>query len=428
MLRSCFKAAHVSSPVSLSRTHTPSSIRLFTSSRQNVYQSNRFASTMAHIPPAVIKVQGPHNTSNPDHESHLQTQLQSISRNVAHLLIDTNTPSDAEWALLSTHFHAVEDLELESGFSEELNDRCLPRHWPLKKLKLSSACGELIQSPFVRQGLVQHLSLYFTCNLRFEGPTTEEFWRLSRETKVPEEKDAEGKEGNEKGIEITYLPEVVVNYMQKVHLNPDRKLDPENEPPEGAINLRTLEIWENDAMDTFCHFSAALPHLADNLHTLRLRSTSGLDFGMIAEGTFRQLLPVLENLKVLNYTVGDVFHDPLFLQTIHKLLPPNLTTLYFRAPASIATSDQWPNWLRVFESREFLPHLEDLAFVLDLHYEDRPDGSSGRKEGPAPMGLLHQARQECENLYAILRRRGINVVSMPSEPDSSLLRPVDLRW
>ncbi|KAJ5087163.1 hypothetical protein N7456_010779 [Penicillium angulare] len=383
---------------------------------------------MAHIPPAVIKVQGPHNTSNPDHESNLQTQLQSISRSVTHLMIDDDTPSDAEWALLGSHFHNVKELELESGFNEELNDKCIPRHWPLKKLQLNSACGELVQSPFVRQGLIQHLSLYFTCNLRFEGPTTEEFLSIARETKAQEENDSEKKQGNEKGIEIIYLPEIVANHMHDVYSNPERKPDPENEPPEDTIHLKTLEIMENDAMDTFCRFFAALPHLARNLHTLRIRSTTGLDFIMIAEGTFRQILPVLRNLKVLNYTVGDVFHDPLLLPTMYRLFPPNLTTLYFRAPASLITSDQWPNWLRAFESREFLPHLENVAFVLDLHYEERREGSIGRRVRPAPIGLLHQARKECENLYGILRERGINVMSMPPEPDFLHLKPVDVRW
>ncbi|KAJ5727003.1 hypothetical protein N7493_006030 [Penicillium malachiteum] len=392
---------------------------------QPFYPFSRPASTMAHIPPAVIKVQGPHEASEPDHETRLKDQLQSVSPTVTNLLIDDSTPSDAEWALLGAHLKNVEELELESGFNEELNDKNLPLHWPLRKLTLSSACGELIQSPFVRQGLVSHLSLYFTCNLRFEGPTTNELTRLHDESTAKETKDDLD---THKGIKITYLPELVVEHMQKVYADPDRKLDPENEPPAGPINLKTLEIWENDAIDTLCRMSGALPHIVDNLHTLRLRSTSGLDFSMITEDTFRQFLPAMENLQVLNLTVGEIFQDAQFLPTLHTILPPNLTTLYFRGPVSLVTSEHWVDWLRAFRSTTFLPKLQRLAFVLDLHYGEHHPRSWGKKESPAPIGLLQQARQECESLYGIARERGIVLEDMPTEPHSKLLRCVDLRW
>lgn len=379
---------------------------------------------MAHIPPAVITVQGPWQATKPDHETFLKDQLEFISPTVTNLVIDEDTPSDAEWALLGAHLKNVEELELESGFNEQLNDKELPLHWPLKKLTLSSACGELIQSPFIRQGLVSHLSLFFTCNLRFEGPTTDELTRLHDESTTQEPNE---NEDTEKGMKVTYLPELVVSHMQKIYEDPDRK--PESEPPAGPINLKTLEIWENDALDTFCRISAALPHIVENLHTLRLRSTSGLDFGLMSEETFRQLLPLMQNLQVFNFTVGEIFEDPQFLPTLHKILPPNLTTLYFRGPVSLATSEHWAEWLQAFRSPTFLPKFERLAFVLDLHYGESDSATwGGKKETPAPENLLQQARRECEALYGIARGRGVVVENMPTEPSSKLLRCVDCRW
>ncbi|KAJ5633423.1 hypothetical protein N7490_009762 [Penicillium lividum] len=357
---------------------------------------------MAHIPLAVVIVRGPHNASEPNHESQVQQQLQSISSNVTRLLIDEDTPSDTEWSLLGAHFHNVEDLQLESGFNEELNDKAIPLHWPLKKLQLNSACGALVQSPFVRQGLVHHLNLYFTCNLRFEGPTNDELYNATREAISRGEKPKDF--GPDRKIEITYLPELVCEDMSK-----------------------SLEIWENDALDTFTRMYGALPHLVDNLHTLRLRSTSGLDFSLTGEETFRQILPALENLKVLNLTVGDVFEDPLYLPTLHKVLPPNLTALYFRGPTSLVKSEHWADWLRAFDSVEFLPHLQNIAFVLDLHYDDK-QGRYGRREIEPPLDSLHYARRECQSLYDIASKRGIQLEAMPKEPDFQLLRPVDPRW
>ncbi|KAJ5931122.1 hypothetical protein N7466_006615 [Penicillium verhagenii] len=384
---------------------------------------------MAHIPPAKVTVQGPHNESEPDHKSHLQEQLQSISSTVTHLLVDNDTPSNTEWDLLGAHFKQVENLQLESGFNEELNDKNIPLHWPLKNLELGSACGELIQSPFIRQGLVQRLKLYFTCNLRFEGPTTSELYDTHSEAVSRGKIEGEYMNGEgDKKIEITYLPELVCNHMSKIYSDPDRKLDPENEPPTGPISLQTLEIWENDAIDTFCRMFGALPHLVDNLHTLQLRSTSGLDFSLIGEETFRQLLPAMTNLKVLNLTVGDVFQDPTFLPMLHKILPPNLRTLYFRAPASLTKSDHWADWLQSFQSSEFLPHLKHLAFVLDLYYKPNSTRSFGKEETEAPLDLLLYARQECQTLYDVAQKRGIHLEVMPKEPDFALLRPVDSRW
>ncbi|KAJ5577536.1 uncharacterized protein N7459_006500 [Penicillium hispanicum] len=387
---------------------------------------------MTHNAPAVVKVRGPDDASKSDHESSLQNQLQVIPRETKYLCIDENTPSDPEWALLSAHFSGVEDLEMNSGFDEELNDKNLPLHWPLQRLTLSSACAELVQSPFIRQGRVPHLSLFFTCGLRFEGPTSDALYREHRAAVDRGDKKAEYltvREGtpDEKKIEITFLPGLVAEHMNQLYAGPEKKVDPENECPSGPINLKTLEIWENDAIDTFCRMTIALPHIVDNLQTLRIRSTSGLDFHYLDETPFRDILPQLEHLETLNLSVGEIFKDPAYLPTLYKIFPPNVKSLYFRGPVTLCQSEQWREWLDAFESGDFLPKLEHLAFVLDLHYEHK-EASDQKKESKAPEELLQHAHEACEKLYEIARRRGISIVSMPAEPESNLLRPVDDRW
>lgn len=65
-----------------------------------------------------------------------------------------------EWDLLQTHFSKIQNLELYSGFNEEFNDRKLPSHWPLQRLLVADATGEVFQSPGVRQGRIGHLALF----------------------------------------------------------------------------------------------------------------------------------------------------------------------------------------------------------------------------------------------------------------------------
>lgn len=386
-------------------------------------------------PPAIVKIQGPGDGSDRNRLGDLQAQLQSIPRDTRYLRIDDDTPSDAEWALLGTHFTAVENLELDSGFEEMLNDREIPSHWPLQRLELRSATSELVQTPFVRQGRLSHLSLLLTCGLRFMGPTSEELERLHKEDIERGDKKAEYvkfHEGTpeEREVEITFLPSLVADHMDKYYCGPDAKKDPENEPPAGPINLKTLEIYENDAIDTFCRMTMALPHIVSNLDTLRIRSTSGLDFQYLTEEPFRDILPTLDTLKTLNLSVGEVFQDPSYLPTIHKVLPPNLTTLYFRGPTSLCQSGNWSDWLKSFDSEDFLPQLQKMAFVLDLHYEAQPAESWGRRPKRPSDEVLLQAREACDRLCEIARKRGISIVDLPVEHDnmSHLFEPVDARW
>lgn len=385
--------------------------------------------------PVIVRIHGSDAEPELDARSYLEEQLKSIPKDTKYLRIDDNTPTDEEWALLGNHFSGVENLEIDSGFHEQLNDKHIPSQWPLQRLEIRSACGELVQSPFVRQGRVPHLSLLLTAGLRFMGPATKDMLRAHKEEVKRGEATAEYitiNEGSpeERKVKFVNIPDLVSDYMNKHYGGSDRRLDPENEPPSDGTKMHTLEIFENDAVDTFCRMTMALPHVVDNLQTLRIRSTKGLDFVYLDEGPFRYILPTLKNLKTLNLTVGEIFEDPAYLPTLHKVLPPNLTTLFFRGPASLCQSKHWSDWLRVFESREFLPHLQHLAFVLDLHYTEEKGRWGKRGLCPAPPELLYQARVACEHLYGSVRRRGVQIENMPAEPEAEhvLFEPVDDRW
>lgn len=392
------------------------------------WTSDHRSTMMTHTPPAVVKVEGSTKETESDHGSRLKDQLQSIPQDKKYLCIEGDTPSDAEWKILGSHFASVEYLQLRAGFNEDLNDKGIPLHWPLQKLELSDSVSEVFQSPFVLEGRVPHLSLFFPCGLRFEGLTSHEL--RNEHSEAIKRGEIEGdfvtvNEGtpNERKVEIIYLPQLVSDHINNIYSDLERGLE---EPPPGPFNLRTLEIWENDAIDTFNRMAMSLPHLVDNLRTLRIRSTSGLDFHYTQEHVFRGILPQLKDLQSLILSVGDVFQDPAYLPTIYEIFPPNLTELYFRGPSSLCESTEWSKWVQAFESKDYLPKLQKLALVLDLHYEEEESGR--KKEGPAPAALLYRARIACQSIYDAARRRGISVVEMRVEPELALLRPVDERW
>lgn len=394
------------------------------------------AHTSPNLPLYSIKVKGPHETTNSDHRTQLQAQLASIPKDAKSLRIENDTPSDIEWDLLEAHFSDIQDLELHSGFNEEFNDRKLPLNWPLQRLLLADACAEVIQSPWVRKGRIGHLALLLTSGLRFEGPTSDELHRgyreaIARGEAKPEYITVEEDTPEEKQIELIFLPRLVQEHMNQKYSNPEEaQLDPDNLPPPEGSNLHTLEIVENDALDTLSRMALALPHLLDSLRSLTVRSTRGPDFSFTNEEIFRQTLIRLTNLKTLHLSVGEVFEDNDYLPTLHRYFPPNLATLIFRGPASLCRSEHWEDWLKSFESKEFLPELQNLGFVLDLHYEPRKDEDLNQsRESQAPEEELREAREACEKLYQIARERGLTIQRVHDEwAERTWLRQVDDRW
>ncbi|EAW25200.1 uncharacterized protein NFIA_106890 [Aspergillus fischeri NRRL 181] len=378
-----------------------------------------------------VRVQGPSSEDQDNHKANLISQLKSIPQDTSSLRIEENTPSDKEWSILSEHFINIRDLEMNSGYDEGLNDKEMPLHWPLERLEVSSAAGEVIQTPFILQGRVKHLALIFTSGLRFEGPTNAELQRTNREAidrgdATPRYLTVDEGTPAERKIEVTYIPELVAQWMTDKYSKPNPQVESANRPP-AQVTTDTLEIVENDALDAFCRMAVALPHVVDNLQTLTLRSTHGLDFQFARESMFVSVLPHLLNLRTLRLSVGDIFEDEQYLPNLYTKLPPNLSALYFRGPASLCQSEKWEKWIESFASKEYLPELKKLGFVLDLHYEG---DKNGKKEVQAPEAVLREARAACDRLYAVAKDRGITIEAMHDgwADEFEHLRQVDDRW
>ncbi|KAE8135408.1 hypothetical protein BDV38DRAFT_141314 [Aspergillus pseudotamarii] len=382
----------------------------------------------------VVKIEGAREGSE-SHGEDLIAQLKAIPSDVTALRIEEETPSNKEWAILGSHFTNIQSLELDSGYNEDLNDKELPLHWPLKRCKLLSACGEVTRTPHIRQGRVSHLILLLTSGIRFEGPTSSELSKAHSQAIARGEAKADYitvEEGTpeERQIQITWIPELAGKWMNnKYKGKTEHQLEEENRPPP-TINLRTLEILENDAIDTLCRMTLALPHLIGNLTSLNLRSTLCLDFRFLHESMIQHLLPQLSGLETLKLSIGEVFTDESRLLTLYQWLPPNISTLRFRGPASLAKSPEWDNWVQAFAERDFLPNLERLSFVLDLHYEPSDDSGRSKKLKTIPEHTLHEARAACEPLYEAVRNRGIVIERLYDEwsDECQILRQVDDRW
>lgn len=378
-----------------------------------------------------VTVQGPHVDSEaaPDHREPLLAQLRSLPRDAPILTIQDDPPSDTEWALLSDHFTGVRDLEIDTGFNEDLNDRKMPLHWPLDRLMISGVCGEVTKSPHILQGLVKHLILYLTSEMRFEGPRSDELTHAYQKAIDRGEAKSEYIPGSK--INLINITKLGREWMARKYgdSSAEAELEPENRPVEGQESrLRTLEIIGNDALDAFLRMCAAIPHVVENISTLNLRSTSARpDFLWTEERSFAEILPQLTDLQTLKLSVGEVFHEEATLPALYTSLPPNLTTLHFRGPISLCRSERWEEWVTAFSSDTFLPKLQRLAFVLDMHYEQ---GKYGKEDSDAPEEDLLQARAACERLYEGARRRGITIEPLQDEWAGKhvCLRPVDRRW
>ncbi|KAF7131470.1 hypothetical protein CNMCM5793_004695 [Aspergillus hiratsukae] len=388
-----------------------------------------------------VKVQGPHETECEDHRDHLLGQLEKIPRDIQFLQITEDTPSDIEWALLSNHFSNIKDLEMSTGFNDDLNDAELPTHWPLERLLVSDACAEVFRCPFVLEGRVKHFVLLGTSGLRFEGPTSAELYRADKEAIARGEKEAKYmtvREGTpeEKKIELTYLPELVAESMNKRYAGTrcPKILFTDSDlpllPKEVPTKMAKLEILENDAFDTFNRMTLALPHVVENLSTLNIRSTRGLDFHFTTEELFACHLPQLPKLRTLVLSVGDIFKDETLLPTLYTLFPPNLSTLRFRGPTSLGRSSEWTNWVKAFAAPDFLPNLKRLSFVLDLHYEAPEEDTSRRKLAIAPEDILRDAQDACKQLYGAVEQRGVVVEPFQDKWTDrwAYLTQVDERW
>ncbi|KAL4928908.1 uncharacterized protein BDV17DRAFT_86613 [Aspergillus undulatus] len=382
-----------------------------------------------------VTVQGPHveNENAPDHRETLLSQLGTIPKDTPRLRIEEDTPSDTEWGILGDHFTSVRDLELYTGWNEELHDRKMPLHWPIERLNIGDACGEVVKSPHILQGRIKHLILDQTSGLRFEGPTSAELWDTHSKAveRGEEQPHYIGQDGRK--VEFVFLPQLASEWLSNKYNAAgagNTQPEPENRLADGQeSHVRTLEIIENDALDTFVRMGAALPHIADGLTSLTLRSMMITDdFQWAPESVFLQLLSSLGGLQTLNLSVGDVFQEPSSISGLYKNFPPNITSLNFRSLLSLCRSERWNEWVDAFSSETFLPRLERLSFVLDLHYKQGLDGGMAL-DNPSDQDIT-EARAACEKLYEGARRRGIKVEPLHDEWAGGQmgLRAVDDRW
>lgn len=393
-----------------------------------------------------VEVQGPHVEEQCQADKALLSQLLQIPKNIQNLKIEEDTPSDSEWSILGNHFSNIQDLEMDSGFNEDWNDEKLPIHWPIQRLLVASAGAEVVRSRFITEGKVKHLTLLLTNGLRFVGPSSKELVQLHRQAIERGEKEAQfltvhKGTSEERKIELTVIPEIVAEWMNNYygHLKsvdegaksrrekiPDSdKIEQNLLPKDVSTNLEKLEILENDAIDTFDRMAIALPHVVFAISTLNLRSTHGNDFAYTHEDMFPQFLPQLQTLRTLVLSVGNDFERASFVPELYLILPPNLSVLRFRGPVSLVRSEQWRNWIQSFASSDYLPNLKTLSFVLDLNYE-----GDNKRPVDAPDEALREARSACEELYTVVRRRGVSIEPFYDKWSDryQILKRVDERW
>ncbi|KAH6877059.1 hypothetical protein B0T10DRAFT_496970 [Thelonectria olida] len=336
--------------------------------------------------------------SNSDQVSSFRTALSCVSSadpdtTIQALDLIEDTPTNDEWEMLGEKFRGVRWLAVDSGFNEDWTDDTFPRHWPLEAVVIASACGHLITTPAILDGGIPHLVLLLTCGLRFEGPTNNELSEMDELEDPP----VEAQEGE---LKIIYLPGRVSRWMYNKYAGGCEFPNYEGHRSKPPSRMRTLEILENDAIDTFQRFALACGHVVDNLDRLNIRSTSGLDCRMCPEDMFTVMLASLKNLKHLELSVSSkTFHDPAILPNLYNCFSPNLESLKFRGPLSLARTDTFGEWVKAFGRADYLPKLKRLSFVLDE--------PSGEAEKPADAKSLHSARLKVEALLKAAQGRNV---------------------
>lgn len=353
-----------------------------------------------------LSLKASHGNNETQSVASLAFQLQHIPNDVTAIRIEDDTPTDEEWSLLGDHFGSIRDLEMDTGWDESLNDEKMPLHWPLERLLISSACGEVFRSPFVLEGKIKHLILLLTSGLRFEGPTSDELVTMRKEAIA--RGDAEHEYIGKTKVELFNIPALAAEWMHNKYAGKE-VLAPTPSPALQQINLKTLELLENNALETFIRMAVALPHVVYNVTTLNIRSTNGCEFNTIADRMLGEILPCLEALETLTLTVGEVFDDDESLPNLYRCLPPNIAALHFRGPVSLRRCVQWRSWIDSFANPQYLPYLRSLSFVLDIDYEQREDWPGRKKKRPASEQSLRQAKKACQELHAVAEGRGISV-------------------
>lgn len=279
----------------------------------------------------------------------LAEALQKLDPQTEVLEINDDTPSNDEWDVLAAHFKNVKKLYVFTGYDENWVDDRFPLQWPLEVLVIGDACGQLITTPAIQEGRIGHLVIFLAAFLGFKGPTK---WVRGG---VYDGRD--------------FVPSFKA---------------PDGEPPS---RMRTLEILENDAIDTLQRLILTRSHIVLGLERLNIRSMmgQGVDLQETPGRMFLQYLTSMVNLKHFELSLANIFKDDSvggkegsaaahpeygdvgILAILFTYLPKNLETLKFRGPIELAKAPRFSDWITAFGSDDFLPNLKRLSFVLDVH-------------------------------------------------------------
>ncbi len=372
----------------------------------------------------------------------LQGILATVDPAAEILHITGAVPDNDQWEALGQYFTNLRFLRVDSGWNEDWIDDKFPLNWPLELLLISDAGGELVTTPVITQGRVKQLVFLFTCELRFEGPTTKDLMKdaeqlhfIPHKEKAPDaESDHQGEatpeagESKPSGAKIFFVPHEVNKWVYHEYMDGDFVLNPDLNADEPASAMTSLQILGNDALQMLTFMSLGKFHVVASLEDLTLDSRGGNDLIHFPPSLFLAILSSLARLKHLKLTLGSDEYAALldgaegkpFLQAA---LPAHLETLHFRGPVSMLP--HLDAFAAAFASDDFLPSLRRISFVLD-----QPDEGSDSPKEPS-LEQLRAAHAGCTRVLATAAARGV-VVDDFCEPwveeHSGLFSPVDNRW
>ncbi|KAK4104435.1 hypothetical protein N658DRAFT_418830 [Parathielavia hyrcaniae] len=351
----------------------------------------------------------------------LKAVVDEVDPHTEILHIVGDTPTNAEWEILAHHFTNVRFLKVATGWDEAWNDDKFPLNWPLEQLVIADAVAERITTPAIMEGRIQRLVLLFTAALRFEGPDSKELMKNAEQLDMPGP--------DSQGVKVYSLPYEWHKWFYNHYKGkqPTFSPDPGSSPPSA---MRHLQILGNDALQMLSYMALAKFHLLASLSSLTIFSPGSHDMQHIAPHTPPLFLSLLHNLKSLKLTLGSAMYATLLDQQqqqafLHVFLPPDLETLHFRGPVTMAA--HLDEFAAAFAQHDtFLPRLRRISVVLDL-----PDKASDSPR-EASLEQLRVAHRACRRLLdAAVRERGAVAEGFAEpwvEEHGGLFWEVDDRW
>ncbi|KAK4148800.1 hypothetical protein C8A00DRAFT_19429 [Chaetomidium leptoderma] len=397
-----------------------------------------------------------------DATDNLQAIMAKMDPNTEILHISGDVPTNNQWEALGQYFTKIRFLKVATGWEEDWRDEKFPLHWPVELLVIADAVGERITTPAIMEGRVKHLVLFFTAGLRFEGPRTKELMKdaemldfIPHKKKQPQAEQPEGattqaeggppdgtspptKETPPKpkpdGVKVFSVPHEWHKWVYDKYADKDITFppSPDGAPPSTHSEMKHLQILGNDALQMLSYLALAKFHLLSSLSTLTIHSQGASDLLHVPPNIPLMLLPSLANLKTFKLTLGSAMYAKLLAVTndnnepfLHVFFPPNIETLHFRGPVSMAAHlDAFADAFGYHD--EFLPGLKRMSLVLDL-----PDKSSAFPREPS-LAQLREANGACRRVLDAAAARGVVVEEGFEEPwveeHAGLFDGVDNRW